>query len=93
MNGWTYSSKQQQATPEPTKTKEDIRLERMKRKVKRAALEWYAFLLQEQLKSFRYVDRSSHGDPKKYKLIYELNFKTFVCLRRNTTSKFFVVIT
>ena len=35
---WKSSSKQQEAPPEPTKTKEEISLEQMKIKVKRAAL-------------------------------------------------------
>ena len=73
---WTSSSKQQEYPPEITKTKEEIRLEHMKRKLKRAALEWDYFVLQEQLKTLIYVDRSFCGDPMKYKLIDELNFKT-----------------
>ena len=55
--------------PKITKTKEKIRLEQMKIKVKVAALEWYDFVLQEQLKLLIYVDRSLRGDPMKYKLI------------------------
>ena len=51
VKGWTYSLKQQQVPPEITNTKEDICLEHKKRKVKRAALEWDDFVLQEQLKS------------------------------------------
>ena len=50
VKGWKSSSKQQEFPPEITKTKEEIRLEHMKRKVKRAALEWDDFMLQEQLK-------------------------------------------
>ena len=46
VKGWTYSSKQQETLLEPTNTKEDIRLEQMKRKVKRAALEQYDLVLQ-----------------------------------------------
>ena len=57
VKGWTSSQKQQESPPEITKTKQEIRLEQMKRKVKRAALEWDYFVLQEQLKSFMYVDR------------------------------------
>ena len=38
VKGWTSSSKQQEAPPEPAKKKEEIHLEQMKRKVKRAAL-------------------------------------------------------
>ena len=40
-----------------------------------------------------YVDRSLRGDPKKYKLIDESNFKNCVRLNRNTTSKLCVGIT
>ena len=58
MKGFTSSSKQQQAPPEPTNTKEEICLEEMKRKVEKEALEWDDFILQEQLKSLMYVDRS-----------------------------------
>ena len=47
---WKSLSKQQEAPPEPTNTKEYIRLEQMKRKVKIASLEWDGFVLQEQLK-------------------------------------------
>ena len=65
----------------------------MKRKVKRAALEWDGFALQEQLKYLMYVDRSLCGDQKKDTLIDELNFKNCMRLRRNKTSKFFVGIT
>ena len=36
------------------------------------------------------VDLSSRGDPKKDKLIDELDFKNCVLLNRNTTSKSFV---
>ena len=38
------------------------------------------------------VDRSLHGDPKKYKLIDKLNFKNCIRFKRKTTSKFFVGI-
>ena len=65
----------------------------MKRKVKRVALEWDDFVLQEQLKSLIYVDRSLSGDPMKDKFIDELNLKNCLRLRRNKTSKFFVGIT
>ena len=43
--------KQQESPQEITNTKEEIRLKQMKRKVKRSALEWDDFVLQEQLKS------------------------------------------
>ena len=93
MKGWKSSSKQQEAPPEPTNIKEEIRLELMKRKVKIAALEWDGFVLQEQLKSLMYVDLSLRGYPKKYKLIDELNLKFCMRLKRKTTRKFFVGIT
>ena len=63
----------------------------MEIKAKRAALEWDEFMLQEQLKLLMYVDRSLRGDPKKDTLIDELNFKNGVRLKRNKTSKFFVL--
>ena len=65
----------------------------MKRKVKISALEWDDFVLQEQLKSLMYADRSLRGDPRKDKFIDELNFKNCVRLNRKTTSKLFVGIT
>ena len=40
-----------------------------------------------------YTDRSLCGDPKKDKLIGELNFKNCMCLNRKTTSKLFFGIT
>ena len=46
-----------------------------------------------QLKSFMYVDRSLCGDPRKNKLIDELNFKKCKQLKRIQKSKFFVGIT
>ena len=75
VKGWTSSLKQQEAPLETTKTKEQIRLKQMKIKVKRSALEWDYFLLQEQFKSLMYIDHSLRGDPRKYKFIGELNFK------------------
>ena len=39
-----------------------------------------------------YVDCSSRGDPKKDRFIDELNFKTFVILKRKITRKLFVGI-
>ena len=50
VKGWTSASKQQEAPPEPTNTKEEICLEQMKIKLKIAALEWNDFVLQEKLK-------------------------------------------
>ena len=93
MIGWKSTLKEQEAPQEITKTKEEIRLEHMKRKVKKAALEWDDLLLQEQLKSLMYVDRSLRGDTKKEKFIDELNFKNCVRSKRNKTSKFSVGIT
>ena len=51
--------------PELTNTKEKVRLEQMKRTVKRAALEWDDLVLQEKLKYLMYFDRSTRGYPKK----------------------------
>ena len=45
MKGWTSSSKQQEDPLERTNTKEYIRIEQMKRKVKISALEWYDLVL------------------------------------------------
>ena len=45
VKGWTSSSKQQEAPPKPKNTKEEIRLEQMKIKVKRATLEWDGLVL------------------------------------------------
>ena len=75
LKRWKSSLKQQEVPPELIDTKEEIHLEQMKSKIKREALEWDDFVLQEQLKSLIYVDRSSRGDPNKDKLIDELNFK------------------
>ena len=47
----------------------------------------------EYLKSLIYFDRSLRGDPKKDRLIDELNFENCVRLNRKTASKLFVVIT
>ena len=87
MKVWTSSSKQQEAHPEPTKTKEEINLEQMKEKVKRSALEKYDFVLQEQLKSLMYVDHSLRGEPKKDKLIDELIFK-IACVKEKHNNQF-----
>ena len=54
---WTTSSRQQEDSLGRTKTKEEIRLEQMKKMVKIAALAWDDFVLQEQLKSLMYVGR------------------------------------
>ena len=89
MKGWTSSSKQQEYPLERTKTKEKTRFEGKKRKLKISALEGYDFVLQAQLKSFMYVDPSLRGDPKKDKLIDELNFTKCMQLKRIQKSKFF----
>ena len=47
-------------------------------------------MLQEQLKQLMQVDHSLRGDPKKDKLIDELNFKTCMNSNRKTPSKFLV---
>ena len=65
----------------------------MKIRVKIATLEWDDFVLHKKFKSLMNVDHSLLGDPNKYRLIDELNFKNCVCLKINTTSKFFVGIT
>ena len=75
VKGWTSSPTQQESPQEITKIKEEICLEQMKRKVKRASLEWDDLVLQEQLKSVMHVDRSLRSDKMKDKLIDELNFK------------------
>ena len=54
--------KKQEYPPERTNTKEETRLERTKRKLKISALEWDDFMLQDQLKSFMYVDSSLRDD-------------------------------
>ena len=89
MKGCTYLSKQQETPPKQKNTKG----EQMKRKVKRASLEWDYFVLQEQLKFLMYADRSLCGDSMKENFIDELNFKNCVHLSRNKSSKFFVGIT
>ena len=50
-------------------------------------------MLQEQLKSFMYVDCSLRGDPNKDKFIDELNFTNCMHIRIIQKSKFFVGIT
>ena len=62
VKGWTSLSKQQESPPEITNNKEDIHLEQMKRKVKRVALEWDDFVLQEHLKYLMYIQSSLRGD-------------------------------
>ena len=92
MKGWTSSSKKLESHPEPINTKEEIILEDMKRKVERADLKWDDLMLQEKLKYSMYVERSLRDDPKKEKLIDELNFKNFMCFKIKTTLKYFVGI-
>ena len=93
VTGWTSSSKQQEYPTKRTKKKEKNFLERTKIKLKQAALEWDDLVLQAQLKSFMYVDRSLRGDPKKDKLIDELNFTKCMQLKRIQKSNLFVGIT
>ena len=50
-------------------------------------------MLQYQLKSFMYLDRSLHGDPKKDKFIDELNLTNCMHLKRIQKRIFFVGIT
>ena len=47
-------------------------------------------MLQDQLKSFMYLDRSLRGDPNNYKLIDELNFTKCMQLKVIQKNKFFV---
>ena len=61
--------------------------------LKRSALEWDDFMLQDPLKSFMYVGRSLRGDPKKDKLIDDLNFTNCMHLNIILKSKFYVGIT
>ena len=62
----------------------------MKRKEIKSALELGDLVLQDLLKSLMYVDSSFRGDPKKDKLIDNLNFKNYMSLQKKTTSKLFV---
>ena len=57
MRGWTSSLKTTEFTPERTKMKDENRLEKTKRKLKQAALEWDDLGMQAELKSFMYVGR------------------------------------
>ena len=50
-------------------------------------------MIQDQLKSFMYVDHSLRGDPKKDKLIDDLNFINCMHLNIIQKNKFFVGIT
>ena len=50
-------------------------------------------MLQAQLKSFMYVDRFLRGDPKKDRLLDDLNFMNCMHLKRIEKSKLFVGIT
>ena len=49
-------------------------------------------MLQNKLKSIMYVERSLRRDPRKDKLIDELNFRNCMSFKRKTTSKLFVGI-
>ena len=61
MRGWTPPSKNPECPPETTKTKEENCLEKTKRKLKQAALEWDDLDMQAEFKSFMYVDRPLRG--------------------------------
>ena len=63
------------------------------KRVRRAALEWDYFVIQEQLKYLMYDDRSLRSDSIKDKFIDEINLNNCMSLRRKKTSKFFVGIT
>ena len=76
--------KKQECSTERTKTKEENRLENTKRNLKQAALEWDNLDIQDEMKSFMYVDCSLRGDPRKDKLIDELNFKKKYAIKENT---------
>ena len=91
MRGWTSPSKNPECPPETTKTKEENRFEKFKRKLKQAALEWDDLDMQVELKSFMYVYRSLRANKDKF--IDELNFKKSMQLKRSLKSKFFVGIT
>ena len=64
----------------------------MKRKAKRASLEWDDFVLQEQLKSLMYVDRSLRRDPMKDKFIDEIKFKNYMRLSRKKKASYLLVL-
>ena len=49
-------------------------------------------MLQEQLKSLIYIDRSLCGDPKKEKLIDDLNFKNCMVLRERKQASSLLVL-
>ena len=49
--------KKLECPPEITKTKEENRLEKTKRKLKQATLDWVDLDIQAELKSFMYVGR------------------------------------
>ena len=55
---------------------------KVKKKEKRAALEWDDKDMQAKLKSFMYIDHSLHA--KKDKLIDELNFKIMYAIKEIT---------
>ena len=80
MRRWTYSSKNTERSTDTKKLKEENFLEKSKRKKERAALEWDDLDMQAELESFIYIDRSLRV--KKDKLIYELNFKKCMQLKR-----------
>ena len=65
----------------------------MKRKSEKADIEWYDFVLQEQLKYLMYIDRSLRGDTKKDKFIDELKPKYCTRFKRKTKINYFIGIT
>ena len=73
MRKWRdgHPHKKKECPPEWTKTKEENRLEKKKRKLKKEALEWDDLDIQADLKYFMYVEHSLRGDAKKDKLIDE----------------------
>ena len=91
LGGGHPHQKNPEFPPETTKTKEENRLEKFKRKLKQAALEWDDLYMQAELKCFMYIDRSLRA--KKDKLIDELNFKKCMQLKRSLKINFLVGIT
>ena len=57
VRGWTYSSKNPERLPDHNKKRGESS-RKVKKKEKRAALEWDDIDMQAELKSFMYIDRS-----------------------------------
>ena len=74
MRGRTYSSKNPERPTDYKKGRVELS-RKVKKKEKRASLEWDDIDMQAELKSFMYIDRSLRA--KKDKLIDELNFKMY----------------